>query len=234
MSEAQMHNFCTRSHGLLRRTNYPNFFKLALDLTAPDIQERKKAVGICRLAQVASGVHWGGTGTGLRHVLWTNPQVSQVAKFAPKFAALCQNILEPSSRNARLEARRTRHFVYSISQSTISHLAETLKRVADAGGKKLFRELLADELEWVDSTHREVKLKSPLTSCASGDGGLMFVIIHGSSSRDDRTKLKAAFGFVTPDGRRYEGLRHKNGAPVVHVLLGSHETNQVIFYPWRM
>ena len=53
----------------------------------------------------------------------------------------------------------------------------------------------------------------------------MFVVLCGQA--DEKKKLKAAFGQITPDGTRYDGLKRPSGKlPLVQVLLGTHECNQ--------
>jgi len=53
---------------------------------------------------------------------------------------------------------------------------------------------------------------------------MMFVILKGSVG--DQLKLKAAFGFVTSDSTRFNGLERSLGVPLVQILIGSHECNQ--------
>ena len=55
---------------------------------------------------------------------------------------------------------------------------------------------------------------------------IVFISLKGS--KDEKRKLMAAFGFVTPDGDRFEGL-YRSGSrsvPLVQVMLGARETNQ--------
>jgi hypothetical protein len=56
------------------------------------------------------------------------------------------------------------------------------------------------------------------------------VILQGTM--EGKKKLKAAFGYVTPGGERFDGLERgcagpgADSTPIVQVLLGSRETNQ--------
>ena len=53
---------------------------------------------------------------------------------------------------------------------------------------------------------------------------IVFVILKGKAEK--KQKLKADFGFVTPGGERFEGLRRSESVPLVQMMLGARETNQ--------
>jgi len=56
----------------------------------------------------------------------------------------------------------------------------------------------------------------------------LFVFLKGSA--EQKRKLKAAFGFVTPGGERFEGLMRANATPLatplLQILLGAREAIQ--------
>ena len=227
-----------------------NFAELALGLVSKQRLVHKECVTTCRLAQVAGGVSW----AGLREVVQsarrmredaevpsTDAFLGDVARFAPKFRVLIEAMLGPGrleeagedgrvdgsdtmDNSVDIELRdsmlQTKHFVYSTSQSSVTHLRKTLLAPALHA---CFGEVTAQDLEWID-VHDKKKGVRVKESVQTEGHALLFVCLKGSAS--DQFKLKAAFGFMTSDSTRYDGLQRAPGVPLIQILIGSHECNQ--------
>ena len=87
-------------------------------------------------------------------------------------------------------------------------------------GRRVFQQLKADDFEWKG---KNIRLKPHVRI---GSKAIVFVNLRGNA--EEKKKLKAAFGFVTPGGERFEGLLRSSSKdqPLVQILLGSRETNQ--------
>ena len=222
MSEKQLCNFSTRCHlqlstisGKLNRT-IQNSCQLAQMLSHKDKSTRDLAYAACRNTQIAAGDHWGSHSSGLCQVLDADPRPEMVEDLAPKFARLIQVLQRPHHSHFL----NNKHFVYSAYQGTITHLGITLAKV-QVQGNHIFRELKADDFEW-DRAGKRLELKQ---SVDIEPAAICFAMLKGNA--DDKKKLKAAFGFVTPGGDRFEGLRRAHRQfPLLQVLLGARETNQ--------
>lgn len=221
MVEAQLFNFSTRCHLQLSHNTrgVQNPCQLAKLLLHGDKNTRDMAYAACRHVQVAAGVHWGSESSGLKRVLHEDPRLEAVKKLAPKFERLIE-ALQKGRQESLAKCLDTKHLVYSAYQSTISHLGITLDNVQGSGGRHIFKRLLASDFEWKCSGNLELKPDIKIEPDV-----IYFVILKGNA--EEKQKLKAAFGFVTPGGERFAGLlRARSHLPLVQVLLGARETNQ--------
>ena len=216
MSAEQLYNFSTRCHRQLsqsKNADIQNSCQLANLLTAADKGARDSAYTACRYMQVAAGEYWGSKSSGLEQLLATYPSLTAVKQLAPKFAALCQALCQ--------DPLDKKHFVYSGYQNTITHLGHTMDKVTwDGGGRPIFKQLFESQFKWHGNA---LTYTGPQPQNA-----ICFVILKGSA--EQKRKLKAAFGFVTPGGERFEGLMRANATPLatplLQILLGAREANQ--------
>ncbi len=138
--------------------------------------------------------------------------VELVEQFAPKYAALIRHIMD-----IPIEYRtQKKHFIYSCCQHPITHLSTILEmielEVSTYGLKNPFKQLHATDLQWVTQEDGKTMLKladnMTMEQILDFPEQLVFVCLTGNSyKKEDRDKVMAAFGRVTPDGRRFEGLR---------------------------
>ena len=193
--------------------------KLAPKINDSDQKTREDVFAAFRNVQSAGALYWGSESSGLLQVLkGDDPSLENVGKFAPKVKRLCEAVSQ--------DGLDRKHFVYSAYTGTITHVAKTMDDVKNEGGRLMFKQLQACDFEWVQPAGalcRALRLKQ---SVQMPDGSVGFVVLRGD--KEEKRKLKAAFGFVTPDGERYEGLLRggEGSAPLVQVLLGARETNQ--------
>ena len=224
MSLEQMHNFASRCSKQLSASNVENVCKLAKLLREPDRGTREKVFKPLRASQNAGTQYWGSQSSGLQQVLkGPRPSLAAAEKFAPKVKKLCEAVLKSGVDTAL----NTKHFVYSAYTSTITHLAETLQSLrSEDRGRLIFKQLVADDFEWQDGAQTRLTLKrKPLSDLTRDPDAIVFVSLKGS--KDEKKKLMAAFGFVTPGGDRFDGLsREGSSVPLVQVMLGARETNQ--------
>jgi hypothetical protein len=139
-----------------------------------------------------------------------------VSKFAPKIKQLCEAVAQtPLDLHMK-------HFVYSCYQSTITHLGATFDALRKDGAH-VFQQVKAEDFEWCG---KQVALKpsSKAAKLNADSCTIVFVILKGNA--EEKKLLRAAFGFVTPDGERFEGLQRSTAMPLVQVILGARESNQ--------
>lgn len=239
MSSDQLYNFSTRCQRQLKSvknglgvSNLHNTCEVAELLRGSDKRTRERVSKACRILQCAGGEFWGSQSSGLCQILHSLPQdLSSVGKLASKFEQLCSSVLKDA------EAPQTKHFVYSSYSSTITHLSRTLEALRTVAGIPVFKQLRAHDLEWHDhATDQDRKvLKVKKSAWTEEDrNAIGFVVLRGNV--EEKKKLKAAFGYVTPDGQRFKGLlRRSNGGstpsvPLVQMMLGERETNQGYHY----
>ena len=225
MSQEQMYNFSGRCFKQLRASNIDNMCKLAELLRVQDRSTREKAFKAIRASQIAGTQYWGSPSSGLQQILKEpRPGLDSLQKFAPKVTILIKAVMKDGVD----EALNTKHFVYSAYTSTITHLGQTLESVRSDQGNPIFKQLKADDFEWQDgAAQTQLTLKpKPMSDVRRNPDAIVFISLKGS--KDEKRKLMAAFGFVTPDGDRFEGL-YRDGSrsvPLVQVMLGARETNQ--------
>ena len=223
MSPQQMHNFSLRCRLQLESNQVHNSCELARMMQ--DARTREKAYKALRVAQSAATQCWGSDSSGLQQLLKGScPDLESVGKFAPKVRKLCETVMEDGGDTAL----RRKHFVYSAYTGTITCLSKTLDALRSEHGTPVFKQLSADDFEWHG---RSLKLKSkPCSEVCSDANVIVFVVLKGNV--EEKRKLKAAFGFVTPDGERYDGLLRVGSGygteqiPLVQVMMGARETNQ--------
>ena len=220
MTEEQLFNFSTRSGGHLRCLGFRDFAHAAEGLASGGAA-RKIAVLSARLAQSAAGVFFGGPRGGLQRALETEPSLESVGRFAPKLRRVAEAILRPDG-TPPLE---TKHFVYTDSGRTLRPLIQALRQVTVDGtraGRQLFKQLLASDFEW--GRDGRLCLARPHQRLLDHPEQLAFAVLVGGAG--DRRKLLAAFGRISADGVRQEGLARPGGAPLVQALLGTQDSNQ--------
>ena len=225
ISEDQLYNFSTRCLQQLSNikdfggeSKLQNACQVADKLRQHDLSEsqRRQVYAACSTMQWAGGEYWGSEASGLCKILASSPCLDSVGKFAPKFQKLCDAVQAPA------DAFNTKHFVYSSYQTTITHLVHTLVALRSDAANPIFKQLNSKDFEWQGRT---LKLKS--SSWTHTDNtALVFVNLKGSL--EDRKTLMAAFGYVTPDGERFEGLGRPGNekVPLVQMMLGCRESNQ--------
>jgi hypothetical protein len=144
-----------------------------------------------------------------------------VGQFAPKYAAVIRHIMG-IPENYRTQKK---HFIYSCCQHPITHLSTILEMIElelpNHGLKNPFKQLHAKDLDWVTQEDGKTVLKlaenMTMEKFLDFPEQLVFVCLTGNSyKKEDRDKVMAAFGRVTPDGRRFEGL-HLHICMCVHV-----------------
>lgn len=225
ISENQMYNFSTRCHQQLSNfkdhggeSKLQNVCQVAEKLTHDSSKlsqsQCRQVYAVCRTMQCAGGAYWGSPSSGLSKILKSSPCLSSVRKFAPKFEKLCNAVQTPA------DALNTKHFVYSSYKTTITHLGQTLDALKSDAANPIFKQLYADDFEWHGQA---LRFKSSL--CTHKDS-IVFVNLKGKL--EDRKKLMAAFGYVTPGGERFEGLGRPGNekVPLVQMMLGCRESNQ--------
>jgi hypothetical protein len=220
MTEWQLHNFSTRCDGHLRYLGFRDFEHVANGLANAGTT-RKIAVLSARLAQASAGVFWGGSKCGLQNKLETEPSLESIGLFAPKLRRLVEAILQPDG-TPPLE---TKHFVYSDSGRTMRPLTLALRKVTvdgTTGARPHFKQLVASDFEW--GRDGRLCLARPHQRLLDHPEQLAFVVLVGNAA--DRRKLLAAFGRITSDGVRHDGLVRPGGAPLVQALLGTQDSNQ--------
>jgi hypothetical protein len=194
--------------------------KLAPKIHHSDRGTRDKVFAAFRNMQSAGALYWGSETSGLLQVLkGADPSLANVGEFAPKVKMLCEAVTQGGLDR--------KHFVYSAYTGTITHVAKAMEHVKDERGRPMFTQLQACDFEWeqtAGAVRQRLRLKPTAPHVDAGSVG--FVVLKGD--KQEQRKLKAAFGFVTPDGERFEGLRRggAGSAPLVQVLLGARETNQ--------
>ena len=253
MSQPQLYNFSKRCQMQLDAFGAEDFEVLLASIRDGSGPHWKDAVKRARLTQTAGTVFWGGSRAGLYSVLQLNKNQgsalaaefqpdSQAAQgpsaevtpgstpgptpeiligYSPKFKKIVDCVRNPPGT----EPLETKHFIYSSNQSTITSFAQTLQRLYDPVQQvpfKLFKQLCAQDFQWSSNEETELALVNPLT--LDNPLQILFVVLGGTV--DDKKKLKTAFGQITPDGARYEGLRRADGSPLIQAILGTHETNQ--------
>ena len=219
--DEQLFNFSTRCQSNLSRISVESPCKLAKSLTDDKIDKiaREQVYTACRLVQCAGCEFWGSELSGLCKILRSSPHPDSVGKFAPKFKKLHDNVCRPQET----DVLQTKHFVYSSYQSTITNLGKTLDALKSKDtGILIFKQLKPEDFEWRGKM-LQLKPSSYLTP-QQRQNAIVFVILKGKA--EDKKKLKAAFGFVTPGGERFEGLRRSESVPLVQMMLVARETNQ--------
>ena len=224
MSTHQLINFSERCQLQLRDLGAEDLEELLAPIREGSGDGWKDAVRKARLTQTAGTAFWGGSKDGLKKAICEEEKVTleSLERYAPKLKAVVECILDPPDT----EQLFTKHFVYSSNKASISYLAESLRCLQSSSqdGTTLFKQLFADDFEWVSGGEKELRLLNPQDTYQSHQ--ILYVVLSGSVQ--DKMKLKAAFGHMTPDGLRFEGLRREDGSPLIQVLLGTHETNQGI------
>jgi hypothetical protein len=220
-----MYNFWGRCFKQLSANNVDNMCKLAELLRVKDRSTRGKAFKAIRASQIAGTQYWGSPSSGLQQILKEpRPGLDSLQKFAPKVTILIKAVMKDGVD----EALNTKHFVYSAYTSTITHLGQTLESVRSDQGNPIFKQLKADDFEWQDgAAQTQLTLKpKPMSDVRRNPDAIVLISLKGS--KDEKRKLMAAFGFVTPDGDRFEGLYRagSRSVPLVQVMLGARETNQ--------
>jgi hypothetical protein len=222
MSLPHLANFSERCNKQLRNLDAQDIEEMLAPIREGSGQAWKEAVRSARLIQTAANVFSGGCNHGLRSAAQSSlgPTMETLAQYSQKFATLIKCILCPPDT----EPLETKHFIYSSNMSTITTLAETLESLKAEGEEEfpLFKQLTAEDFEWSSSDELELRLASP---CGPDHPRqILYVVLHGLVA--EKKKLKSAFGQMTPDGRRYEGLKRADGSPLIQILLGSQESNQ--------
>jgi len=101
------------------------------------------------------------------------------------------------------------------------------------GCRHIFAQLKAEDFYWLGGEPRNGALRlKPEARERLDERALVFVVLKGKVA--EKKKLMAAFGYVTADGERFEGLCRGGGGglggegsvPLVQMLLGARETNQ--------
>ena len=231
MSQTQMYNFSKRCQIQLRAFSAADIEGLLAPIRDGSGERWKDAVRKARLTQTAGTVFWGGSRSGLcsvlsRSELPSDPDLEALvpvtpeilSKYAPKFRAIALCVLNPPGT----ESLETKHFIYSSNQASVSYLTRILNRLQSIAGLPLFKQLFAQDFEWTSSEERELRLAKGFELAHPRQ--IMFVVLNGTV--DEKKKLKAAFGQITPDGTRYEGLKRACGPPLIQAVLGTHESNQ--------
>ncbi len=221
-SSYQLHNFSSRCKEQLRGFCAHDLEELFAPIQLGSGEAWKDAVRKARLTQSAGTVFWGSSKVGLSSELWTSPgpTVESLVRYAPKFKAVVECLLHPP----RTEPLLTKHFIYSSNTGTITHLAETLGELRSESGdeSRLFKQLFAHDFAWTSSEELQLDLSKPLG--LDHPNQVLYLVLIGNA--EEKKKLKAAFGHITPDGTRYEGLQRADGSPLIQALLGSQECNQ--------
>ena len=222
MSLFQLSNFSARCGKQLREFGAQDIEQLLAPLREGSGDAWKDALRKSRLIQTAATVFWGGSSNGLRSQLSTSPgpTVDILTKFAPKFKSVVECILNPPNT----EPLQTKHFIYSSNMASISSLAETLESLKSGDDDQipLFKQLTCGDFEWVSGD--ELELRASQSCAPDHPNQILYVVLRGLV--DEKKKLKSAFGQMTADGRRYEGLKRADGSPLIQVLLGTQESNQ--------
>jgi hypothetical protein len=222
MSFHQLHNFSARCQDQLRGFGAHDLEELFAPIQLGSGEDWKDAVRKARLTQSAGTVFWGGSKVGLSSELWASPgpTVESLIRYAPKFKAVVECLLHPP----RTDPLLTKHFIYSSNIGTISHFADTLGELRSESQDEihLFKQLFAHDFEWASSEELELNLAKPLE--LDHPQQVLYLVLSGKA--EEKKKLKAAFGQITPDGTRYEGLQRADGSPLIQALLGSQECNQ--------
>jgi hypothetical protein len=222
MSIEQLRNFSGRISRQLKEYGVEDIEELLGALREASGRAWKVAVLKARVVQAAATVFWGKFREGLRSELdlVPGPTSETLIRLAPKFDALVKFIINPP----KTEPLQTKHYVYSSNQLTITALSQTFEFLRSGGDEDrlMFKQLFADDFEWTSTEERTLKLVKPLEL----DHPSQFIYIVLCGNVDEKKKLKSAFGQMTPDGTRYEGLSRPDGKPLIQLLIGTHECNQ--------